>query len=89
MREPDTLASPMNRSIGCRYNKRDRWRCGICGKKVNRGFRVPHPLAATLDHIVPMSLGGGHVRSNVHLAHFRCNTLKGNRGGGEQLALIG
>lgn len=40
---------------------------------------VPHPLAPTTDHIVPLSKGGKHERRNCQLAHFKCNTAKGAR----------
>jgi len=46
-------------------------------------------MSASLDHIFPLSLGGDHVRENVHAAHLRCNISKNNRGGNEQLLLIG
>lgn len=68
---------------------RDGWRCGICRKAIKRGVQVPHPLSASLDHIVPLSKGGGHVRNNVQCAHFGCNSRKGNRSRGEQLLLVG
>lgn len=67
--------------------ERDKHRCGICGGKVN-GKPFPHPLSATLDHIVPLSQGGAHDPLNVRLAHLRCNTLRGARGGGEQLRMV-
>ena len=51
-----------------------------------RGFRMPwrqyrdkcrYPLCASLDHVVPLSLGGGHTRDNVQCAHWLCNSLRG------------
>jgi 5-methylcytosine-specific restriction endonuclease McrA len=48
-----------------------------------------HPKAVSIDHIVPLSLGGHNTKANVQLAHLGCNISKGNRGGGEQLRLIG
>lgn len=71
-----------------RVFERDRWRCGICGKKVNRRLRYPHPRAASLDHVIPMSVGGGHLYSNVQCAHWDCNVAKAAGSAGEQLALI-
>lgn len=68
--------------------ERDRFRCGLCGKRVPMDVRVPSPLAATIDHILPISEGGDDTRANVQLAHFRCNNVKGARGS-QQLALIG
>lgn len=49
----------------------------------------PHPLAASIDHVLPIAHGGGDVPANVQLAHLRCNVRKRDRGGAEQLALIG
>ncbi|MBO0881925.1 MAG: HNH endonuclease [Mycobacterium sp.] len=68
---------------------RDRWRCGICGEKVDKRLKRGHPRAASLDHMVPMSCGGGHTYANTQCAHWDCNVNKSNRGGGEQLALVG
>lgn len=68
---------------------RDGWRCGLCATKVDRTLPYPHPKSASLDHIVPLSVGGKHVLTNVQIAHFGCNMAKGNRGGGEQLLLVG
>jgi 5-methylcytosine-specific restriction endonuclease McrA len=69
--------------------ERDRWRCHICGKATRRTAVVPHPSAPTIDHLIPLAEGGTHEPANVRTAHFRCNTIKGARGGNEQLMLIG
>lgn len=69
--------------------ERDGWKCGLCHRKVNPNLSWPHRMSPSLDHIVPISTGGGHVRTNVHLAHLTCNLSKQNRGGGEQLMLFG
>ncbi|MFD1309034.1 HNH endonuclease [Streptomyces kaempferi] len=71
--------------------ERDRWRCHICRRKVIRAAVVPHPLAPTIDHLVPLVAGGGDTSANVATAHFLCNSTKGERAGryGDQLALIG
>jgi len=39
----------------------------------------PEPMSATVDHIVPVSLGGAHTEDNMQAAHFFCNTAKGAR----------
>jgi hypothetical protein len=67
---------------------RDGWRCGICHKLVAKDKKVPHPKAPTLDHIVPLALGGDHTAANLQCAHFICNSSKGARRAG-QPALIG
>lgn len=70
--------------------ERDRWRCGICRKAVSKRLQWPHPRSASLDHIVPLTEDGSlHDPVNVRLAHLVCNTIRGNRGGGEQLLLVG
>lgn len=58
---------------------RDGWRCGICGVSVDKGLSYPDPMSASLDHIVPLSVGGAHTHANVQCAHLRCNVIKGNR----------
>jgi 5-methylcytosine-specific restriction endonuclease McrA len=69
---------------------RDDWRCQLCGQAVPKQAEVPDPAAPTLDHIIPLAAGGTHEYSNVQLAHFLCNSLKGNRAGlnDDQLRLV-
>lgn len=69
--------------------ERDGWRCHLCWLKVDQRLEYPHPRSVSLDHIIPMSLGGGHTRENVATSHLECNLGKSNRGSGDQLALIG
>ncbi len=45
--------------------------CALCGEP----FTPADP--ATVDHIVPVSSGGGHERSNLRAAHRRCNARRG------------
>jgi 5-methylcytosine-specific restriction endonuclease McrA len=68
---------------------RDHWVCQLCKRKVDRMLFWPHPKSPSIDHVIPLTKGGMHEPANVQLAHLVCNTAKGNRGGGEQLALIG
>lgn len=69
--------------------ERDGWRCKLCGQKINRRLRGPHPMAASIDHIVPLALGGRDTPDNVQAAHLSCNTRKGTRAMNEQLMLVG
>lgn len=66
--------------------ERDHGRCGLCHKPVRakRGRRGP-----SIDHIIPLSVGGTHTLDNVQLAHLVCNWIKNNRGGDEQMLLFG
>lgn len=59
--------------------ERDDWTCHLCGDACDQTARVPSSLAATLDHVIPVSLGGPHTRANVRCAHFSCNTRRGTR----------
>lgn len=68
---------------------RDGYRCHLCGFKTNPSASVPDLRAPTLDHIVPLSLGGEHSMVNVACACFGCNSRKSNVGFGDQLALFG
>lgn len=54
--------------------------CAICGKKVDKKLKYPHPMSATVDHIIPVSKGG-HPSDieNLQLAHFYCNRQKSDK----------
>lgn len=67
---------------------RDGWRCHLCGRAVRRDVHYLHPLAPTIDHLVPISRGGEDTSTNVRCAHRTCNTKRGV-GGTVQLLLIG
>jgi len=58
--------------------ERDNWICQICNKKVDHKLKFPHPMSATIDHIVPIANGGTHEPRNCQLAHFVCNSKKSN-----------
>lgn len=57
--------------------ERDGGICQLCSNPVDMALPYPHPKAATLDHIVPVSAGGSHDLSNLQLAHMDCNAGKG------------
>lgn len=69
--------------------ERDGWRCHICRRSVLRDKAWPHPRSPSIDHLIPLTRGGAHEPTNVKAACLRCNVSKGNRGGNEQLLLIG
>jgi hypothetical protein len=48
--------------------------CGFCNEPVDKSLTVPHPGAPAVDHIVPRTQGGTMDRSNLRLAHARCNS---------------
>jgi 5-methylcytosine-specific restriction endonuclease McrA len=59
--------------------ERDIWLCGLCSTPVDPDVCYPDPMSPSLDHVVPLSLGGAHTYENVQLAHLTCNVSKGNR----------
>lgn len=59
--------------------QRDGWNCGICTEPVNPDLRYPHPLSASLDHVVPLSRGGHHTYANTQTAHLACNMAKSDK----------
>ncbi len=69
--------------------ERDHWRCGLCGGAVSKNREYPDPLAASIDHVIPLSQGGDNESVNLQLTHLRCNLSKRDRPWGEQLRLIG
>ena len=77
------------RKYGCAFDssvtlkaliKRNGLRCAICGEMCDpddHGWTdYTGPKHPTIDHIIPMSKGGGHVWDNVQVAHAICNSIK-------------
>ena len=62
--------------------ERDGWDCWLCWQPVPRpGKWDPDnqdPLYPSVDHMIPLSLGGLDVMDNLRLAHWRCNSLRSN-----------
>lgn len=55
---------------------RDGWTCGLCRLPVDPGLAWPHPMSASVDHILPLSRGGSHTLANAQCAHLSCNSRK-------------
>lgn len=47
--------------------------CGICGEPIDMSVRFPDKRCATVDHIVPLAMGGTDAVANLRLAHYSCN----------------
>lgn len=75
-RRAQKLAAPTESFRHVDVYERDGWVCGICTDPVDPALRYPDPMSASLDHVVPLSLGGSHTMDNVRLAHLRCNTVR-------------
>ena len=59
--------------------ERDNYHCTYCGKQLTR-------FTATLDHITPVSEGGGNSAENLKTACLQCNSRKTARPLGDFLA---
>jgi 5-methylcytosine-specific restriction endonuclease McrA len=58
--------------------QRDGWRCQLCGRATPKRLKgKQQPTSPEVDHIVPLSRGGGHVWDNVQCACRQCNGDKG------------
>ena len=54
--------------------------CGICGHLVDFILKSPHPMSASIDHIIPVSKNGHPSdMSNLQLAHRACNRQKSDK----------
>ena len=58
---------------------RDGWVCHLCGEGIPLVVKYPHPLSPSLDHVLPIALGGTHTRENSAASHLVCNCSKGAR----------
>jgi 5-methylcytosine-specific restriction endonuclease McrA len=70
------LTEYMKQKTTVRFSKqnvflRDLYTCQYCGTRVNK-------KSATLDHVLPVSLGGHTVFENSTTACHTCNSNKGN-----------
>lgn len=57
--------------------RREGWTCALCGKPIDPKARGRQ--GATVDHIIPLSLGGKGGLKNCQLAHSYCNNKRGNK----------
>lgn len=74
--------------------ERDGSDCRICRSAIRFDLRSgtrgdPSGLGPSVDHVVPRSERGDDSLANLRLAHWKCNRDRGNRGGYEQLMLVG
>ena len=57
--------------------ERDEWACLLCSLPLDREAHYLDRNAPTIDHIVPLSLGGDDTAANKQAAHRGCNSAKG------------
>jgi 5-methylcytosine-specific restriction endonuclease McrA len=52
--------------------------CSLCGEPINYLLRSPHRMSLTVDHIVPLGVGGPPLDpANWRPAHYSCNSRRG------------
>lgn len=72
-------------SFGAHIEPVCRWRvfvdhgnqCHICNEPIDMTLDRSDPDYPSVDHVVPLALGGPHTQDNLRPAHMRCNSLKG------------
>lgn len=71
---------------------RDGTKCVLCNRHIDitlpSGTRGSD-MGPSVDHVIPRSQGGADNMANLRLTHWKCNRQRGNRGGNEQLRLVG
>lgn len=67
----------------CEVYEAHGWTCWICGWVLDPAVRHPADRAPTIDHLLPVSLDGPHIRANVRPACWECNRTRNNRVDGQ------
>lgn len=64
-----------------KVQKRDDYTCIFCGASVGdrRGRKILRHKDFTVDHLIPLSKGGGNTWGNTACACYRCNHRKADR----------
>jgi 5-methylcytosine-specific restriction endonuclease McrA len=69
--------------------ERDGWKCKICGRPTPVEFRgTIGENAPELDHIVPLSKGGGHTYANTQCLCRSCNWEKSDMSHQEYVSIL-
>lgn len=54
--------------------------CALCGMPVDKHLKFPHPMSASVDHIIPVAKGGHPAAyENLQLTHLICNQVKSSK----------
>ena len=54
--------------------------CPLCGKILLETSIPYHPDQKQLDHIIPLSIGGKHIKDNVRIICGSCNNHRPRKG---------
>jgi 5-methylcytosine-specific restriction endonuclease McrA len=58
---------------------RDGWWCHLCGDLIDPNLSRFDRMAMTMDHLIPVSLGGSDDPGNLRPAHRSCNSKRSNK----------
>lgn len=53
--------------------------CALCGMPIDKSLRYPNPMSISIDHIIPVALGGRSTIDNLQATHLICNKEKGKK----------
>lgn len=70
------ISGGLRSAIRKRLRRRDGMDCAYCGVRMGYDNKLPRP---TIDHVVPLHLGGTNGDDNMVLACQSCNEMKGDR----------
>jgi 5-methylcytosine-specific restriction endonuclease McrA len=62
--------------------ERDGWVCQLCEEPIDQALRYPDQRSRSIDHVVPLTLGGDDTAPNKQAAHLGCNISKGGQAPG-------
>lgn len=85
------LNAPIENFSHIEVFERDNYICQLCGRKTRPDYKnYNHAKYPNLDHIIPLSKGGGHTKLNTQCVCHQCNMQKNNKiNFGDQLRLFG
>lgn len=63
-------------------------RCWICKGDINMSATAPNGKSFSVDHVVPLSVGGWHDLINLRPAHLGCNRKRGARYAGQLMLRV-
>ena len=85
-------ASMWRQQLVAYLRTRDGDTCPLCTRPIDFAAKsgpCGSDRGSSIDHIIPRSQDGPDTLANLRLTCWGCNRDRGNRGGNEQLALIG
>lgn len=53
--------------------------CALCGMPLDKSLKYPNPMSISIDHIIPVALGGRSTLDNLQATHLVCNKQKGKK----------